>query len=87
MSNDYDYIQINAIATEMVSKYRGSPTEIAKQYAYAHLRAQSRYVELQAAEAREQKLISFLRRCFSLDVFREYPRLRDEALKLLDGGE
>ena len=28
---------------------------------------------------------SFIRKCFSLDVFRNYPRLRDEGLKILDG--
>ena len=28
---------------------------------------------------------SFLRKCFALDVFRSYPRLRDEGLKILDG--
>jgi predicted RNase H-like nuclease (RuvC/YqgF family) len=28
---------------------------------------------------------AFLRKCFALDVFRNYPRLRDEGLKILDG--
>jgi len=28
---------------------------------------------------------SFIRKCFSLDVFRNYPRLRVEGLKILDG--
>jgi hypothetical protein len=28
---------------------------------------------------------SFIRKCFALDVFRSYPRLRDEALRILDG--
>ena len=28
---------------------------------------------------------SFIRKCFALDVFRSYPRLRDEGLKILDG--
>ena len=27
----------------------------------------------------------FLRKCFALDVFRNYPRLRDEGLKIIDG--
>ena len=28
---------------------------------------------------------SFICKCFALDVFRNYPRLRDEGLKILDG--
>lgn len=47
-------------------------------YAYWHTQA------VQAVK-HELNLISFLRRCFALDVFRDRPRLRDEGLKLLDG--
>ena len=46
MSNDYDYVQIEAIAKEVVSHYRGSPTAIAKLYAFEHLLAQGRYAEI-----------------------------------------
>ena len=55
MSNDYDYVQVQAIANEVVSKYRGSPTAIAKLYAYESLLAQGRYAEIVALKnAREQ---------------------------------
>ncbi len=37
------------------------------------------------AEIRLLEMESFMRRCFALDVFRNYPRLRDEALMILDG--
>ncbi len=46
MSNDYDYVQVEAIVKEVVSHKRGSPTEIAKLYAFEHLLAQGRYAEI-----------------------------------------
>ena len=57
MSNDYDYIQVEAIVKEVVSRYRGSPTAIAKLYAFEHLLAQGRYAEIQSLKnAIEQDL-------------------------------
>ena len=47
------------------------------------------YWHTQACQAVKHELafISFLRRSFALDVFRSHPRLRDEGLRLLDGGQ
>ena len=57
MSNDYDYVQVEAIVKEVVSRYRGSPTAIAKLYAFEHLLAQGRYAEIQSLKnAIEQDL-------------------------------
>ena len=90
----------------IVSKYRGSPTAIARELARAEINLQSKVVALIqevnqkndakkdarywkkqaiAANKRMLDLTAFLRKIMVLGMLRGTPRLRDEALLLLDG--
>ena len=91
MSADYDPLKLQTEVNRLISINRGSPQAIAEVAIKARWMLEQNHTDNKMVQrellARAEKASAFLRKIMLLGLLRGSPRLRDEALQILDSNE